>query len=79
MHFKGAVNREERFSCFIKNGLLVLFIQNIHFYLKPIKMKNLFTLMSLLMVLGLNALHLEKGFEINRKLGRGINLVNMFE
>ena len=45
----------------------------------PIKMKNLFTLMFLLILLGTNAQNREKAFEINRKLGRGINYGNMFE
>jgi endoglucanase len=42
-------------------------------------MKNLVTLIILFIVLGLNAQNREEAFEINRKLGRGINYGNMFE
>src|SRR6056297_1571093 len=42
-------------------------------------MKNLFTILLLVISLGLTAQSHNKAFEINEKLGRGINYGNMFE
>jgi len=44
-----------------------------------ISMKNLITIFLLFVTLGLTAQNREKAFEINEKLGRGINYGNMFE
>ncbi|MCA1758205.1 MAG: hypothetical protein LC658_00405, partial [Bacteroidales bacterium] len=42
-------------------------------------MKTIFTSLLIVFAISLNAQNREKAFEINEKLGRGINYGNMFE